>query len=61
MVYEFNANEKIDLEDASKIIGITNEQFFKIRKKGEVRKMFIVTALDRMANESKPKKIKVKN
>ena len=61
VVYEFNANEKIDLEDASKIIGITNEQFFKIRKKGEVRKMFIVTALDRMANESKPKKIKVKN
>lgn len=61
VVYEFNANEEIDLEDASKIIGITNEQFFKIRKEGEVRKMFIVTALDRMANESKPKKIKVKN
>lgn len=66
VVYRFENGEQPDMTDASKIVAVTTETFCKIptRSSGtttEKRKKvtYIVTALDRMSNESKPKKVKV--
>ncbi len=63
VVYQFETNEKIDLSDASKIKAVTKDTFFKLPQKNSenIKKMvFVVTSLDRMSNESKPKKVKIK-
>lgn len=59
VVYKFEAGEKINIDDPSKIVSITTDEFYKIpngsvRTKGKCH--YVVTALDRMGNESKPKK-----
>lgn len=63
VIYGFDGKEKPNLDDATKIIGLTGETFIKLPNtaagKGE-RKVYVVTALDRMSNESKPAKTKVK-
>ena len=58
--------EQPDLSDASKIVAVTTETFCKIpthsssNTTGKRKKVtYVVTALDRMSNESKPKKVKV--
>ena len=55
VVYHFAQGEKIDISDGSHIQEITSNNFHKIRKSGGT---YVVTALDRMSNESKPVKIK---
>ncbi len=63
VVYQFETNEKIDLSEASKIKAVTKDTFFKLPQKNSenMKKMvFVVTSLDRMSNESKPKKVKIK-
>ena len=61
VIYRFAAGEKIDLNDPSKIVGITRQSKFSLppQQKGE-KYRFIVTSVDRFHNESKGKKIKVK-
>ncbi len=64
VVYAFNADERINLSDVSKIKAITTDNFYKI-KPSELTSsknhcVYVVTALDRMSNESKGKKINVK-
>lgn len=65
VVYKFDKGERIDISDPSKIVAITSENFYELpspdntlRNGGKVN--YVVTALDRMSNESKPKKITIK-
>ena len=58
VVYRFGRGEKIDLEDASNIMAVTYDTFYNIPV--GARGTYVVTALDRMENESKGKKIKIK-
>ncbi len=61
VVYQFAANEHVDLNDESKIVAITPDTYVKLPyDNGTVKYNYVVTALDRMSNESKGKKKKVK-
>ena len=61
VVYRFTQGEHVDLNNPANIVVITNKTFYKMPyDKGTVRYTYVVTALDRMANESKAKKRKVK-
>jgi len=64
VVYRFGSDEKVDIGDASKIVSITSECFFELPKTVDYgrggKDTYVVTALDRMNNESSPKKAKVK-
>lgn len=61
VVYRFEGNEKINLNDASKIVEVTTNQFYKLPyEDGKARCTYVVTSLDRMSNESKAAKKKVK-
>ena len=61
VVYCFAKGEKIDLDDATKIVGLTQSSFFPlVYQGGEMKYTYVVTALDRLHNESKPQKAKIK-
>ena len=61
VVYRFAKGEKIDLEDPSKIVSLTRNTFFQLPYvDGKTRYTYVVTALDRLHNESKAVKKKVK-
>ena len=61
VVYRFAKNERVNINDPSKIVAITDHTFINLPyDKGDVRYTYVVTALDRMSNESKAKKKKVK-
>lgn len=61
VVYQFNRGERIDLEDPSHIVAITPNTFFKLPyENGKSKYTYVVTALDRLHNESKYKTKKVK-
>lgn len=61
VVYRFAYKEKIDIEDASHIVAITTDDMIKLPyENGKTKYTYVVTALDRMANESKAVKKKIK-
>src|SRR5574344_98345 len=61
VIYRFLKDEKINLEDPSKIQAITLVNFYKLPYvNGTTQYVYIVTALDKMSNESKPIKKKIK-
>jgi hypothetical protein len=61
VVYRFEKGEKINLEDPSKIVAITSQTFYNLPYQGGKTKYnYLVTALDRLHNESKPVKKSVK-
>ena len=61
VVYRFDKKEKVNLEDASHIVTITRDTFCKLPyDEGKVKYKYVVTALDRLHNESKPAKKSVK-
>ena len=61
VVYRFVKGEKISIDDATKIIGFTTQPFFPLTYEGgQTKYTYVVTALDRLHNESKPKKEKIK-
>ena len=61
VVYRFAKGEKINLDDATKIVAFTPNTFFPITAvDGEKRYTYVVTALDRMHNESRKQKEKIK-
>ena len=61
VVYRFESNEKVNLEDATKIIAITNRTYYALPYvDGKTKYRYVVTALDRLHNESKAVKKKVK-
>ena len=62
VVYRFGKKEKENLNDASKIVAITQDPFYKLPYEGRKSQYkYVVTALDRLQNESKAvtKKIKL--
>lgn len=61
VVYKYGAGEKINIEDASKIVAITSQTFIKLPyDNGKTKYTYVVTSIDRMSNESKVKKKRVK-
>ena len=60
VVYRFEKGEKVNLEDASKILMVTYGTSFKVPYVENSKPTFVVTALDRVGNESKGKKKAVK-
>ena len=61
VVYRFGAKERIDLERAEHIVAITDQTCIKLPyTAGKEKFVYVVTSLDRLQNESKPVKVKVK-
>lgn len=61
VVYRFEKGEKINLDNPAKIVTITDKEHYKLPYvDGTARYTYVVTALDRMSNESKPVKKKLK-
>ena len=61
VVYRFNRKEKVNTDDPSKIVAITTQPFYKLPyNDGNTKFVYAVTALDRLQNESKVVKKKVK-
>ena len=61
VVYKFDHDEEVNINDASKIVEITSKTYTKLPYDDGTKKMkYVVTALDRMSNESKIAKKKVK-
>ena len=61
VVYRFPKGVPMDLEDSRNIVCITNNTFVPLNYEGgEQAYNYVVTALDRMHNESKGTKKKVK-
>ena len=61
VVYRFAKNEAIDSDNSAKILTITDQTFLKLPYvNGQTQYTYVVTALDRMQNESKPVKRTVK-
>ena len=61
VVYRFDSKKAVDLEDATKIVAITRENHYKLPyENGKQKYYYVVTALDRLHNESKPQKREVK-
>ena len=61
VVYRFDSNEKIDIDDPSHIVAITRDNFIKLPySNGKTKYRYAVTALDRLQNESRSVSKKVK-
>lgn len=61
VVYRFAKGERVNLKDPSKIIAITSDTMLRLRSEnGNNKYTYVVTALDRVGNESKGAKTKVK-
>ena len=61
VVYRFAAKEKVNTADATKIVAITTQPFLKLPyDNGKTKYTYVVTALDRLQNESKGVKKGVK-
>lgn len=59
-VYRFAKGERIDISNAKHLVGVTANTFFALPLSDvEQRCTYVVTALDRMQNESKVKKVKL--
>jgi hypothetical protein len=60
VVYRFRKGEKLNLEDPSKIVAITDKTFYKLPYgNGKEKWVYAITALDRLQNESKVVKKKL--
>lgn len=61
VVYRFAKGEKVDLDEASHILAITPDTYYRLPYQGgETKYTYVVTSLDRVGNESKGVKKKVK-
>ena len=61
VVYRFGRGEKVRTDDASHIVAITPNTFYQLPyDKGTEKYTYVVTALDRLQNESKARKRTVK-
>lgn len=61
VVYRFAPGQKMNLENADNIVCITREKMLKLPyHNGKTKYTYVVTALDRLQNESKGAKVKVK-
>ena len=61
VVYKFGPDEEIDLDNPMKIVAITYQTALRLNYNGgDTKYTYVVTALDRMSNESVGKKKKIK-
>ena len=61
VVYCFAKGENVNIDDASKIVAITANTYYELPAAApKTRSTYVVTALDRVQNESKQAKKKVK-
>jgi uncharacterized lipoprotein YddW (UPF0748 family) len=62
VVYRFASGEKVNLNDPSHIVAITRDTFYKLPQSNDKRRKYryVVTALDRLHNESKSVSKRVK-
>lgn len=60
VVYCFAPGEKVNLDKAANIVAITPNTFYHLPKGLSGKYTYVVTSLDRLQNESKGKKLKVK-
>ena len=60
VVYRFDKGERINLDDPSKIVAIPSQPYYELPDQQSGSCVYVVTALDRLQNESKPAKIKLK-
>ena len=61
VVYRFLPGEKVNIENPARIVAITSDEFIKLPFiDGSTRYTYVVTALDRLSNESKGAKKKIK-
>ena len=61
VVYRFEKGEKVNTDDPSKVVAVTQDTFYKLPYQDGSRKYtYVVTALDRLQNESRPAKKTVK-
>ncbi|MDR0976282.1 MAG: family 10 glycosylhydrolase [Prevotellaceae bacterium] len=61
VVYRFDDKEKVNLNDASHIVAVTRDPFIKLPyENGKTKYRYVVTALDRLHNESRSVSKKVK-
>lgn len=61
VVYQFEQGERIDLFNPEHIVAITPQTFYRLPyENGRKKAVYVVTALDRLQNESKAVKKKVK-
>ena len=59
-VYRFEKGEKTDIDNPSHMIAITPYTFYELPKNATKSGIYVVTALDRMQNESKGVKMRIK-
>ena len=60
-VYRFAKGEKVNIEDPSKLVAVTSDTYLKLPyQDGRTKYYYVVTALNRLQNESKPVKKRVK-
>ena len=61
VVYRFSQDERVDTDNPSHIVAVTSQPFYELPaiERGQ-RQVYVVTALDRLQNESKTVKKKVK-
>ena len=53
--------KKVNLDDATRIVAITRSNYYKLPyENGKTKYRYVVTALDRLQNESKPVSKKIK-
>lgn len=61
VVYRFAKGERVDLNDVSKIVTVTPGTMYRLPyDDGKAKYTYVVTALDRMSNESKASRKKIK-
>ena len=61
VIYRFAPGERIDLDNPAHIIDITSQTLYKLPyEKGQQKFTYVVTALDRIQNESKGTRKKVR-
>ena len=59
-VYRFDKNESVNLRDCSHLKAIVSDTFYELPANEQTPCVYVVTALDRMQNESKEVKVKIK-
>ena len=59
-VYRFDKSEKVDLHDTSHLKAIVSDTFYEMPANEQAPCVYVVTALDRMQNESKEVRVKIK-
>lgn len=60
VVYRFAKGEKVDIDDPSRIVAITKACYYELPDDSSFDSTYVVTVLDRMQNESKGVKCKIK-